>query len=85
MDSIPCNTCLKFPICITIKEVKCQDLFTYLYTHVEKYHTTVDLTGGNRNLKRSYKVESLFQKSILGVKRLTWIVVFSERIEGEKI
>jgi hypothetical protein len=85
MDLIPCDTCLKFPICMNIKEIDCQDLFIFLYTHVDKCHTTVDLTGGNRNLKRSYKVESLYQKAILGVKRLSYSVVFSERTKGEKI
>jgi hypothetical protein len=33
--NIPCNECLKFPICKYKYELRCEDITTYLYPFIE--------------------------------------------------
>ena len=84
MIKIPCETCLKFPICISKLTVKCTDLYMHIHTHHGDGYTSVDLDGRDRNMREARKVETLFKRYIMGVNRLNeYKVFFSNSRIGE--
>jgi len=85
MVKIPCEECLKFPICISKITLECRDLFNHLYTSCKHYDggTTVkvDLTGYDRNVTEQWKVQALYKRAIIGVHTNGFKIFFSATIK----
>ena len=84
---IPCKECLKFPVCISKREVRCKDLFIHIHTvhfTTRGYSsTTVDLTGQKVNADEYMKVQKLFKRSIADRARTNGYRIFFSSRKGE--
>ena len=88
MVKIPCEECLKFPICIYKMTLKCRDVFNYLYTHHKSYSggstTRINLNGVDQSYEAVMNLEKVYGRSIISTAPVSNKIHLSGMINGLK-